>query len=193
MFQKSSHKAVMHALCSGTEFEYLGKFFIAKIHVQHTIEVWVLHRIHEAHKLSVHFLDIVSRYGQIIRRIIFSLIYPAHTLDVQLQRSGKGYDVPHDLHVIQIVKIIDTVGIWVPYLSVQYSRFILQNHIVVRFSVLGHGRLSVLAQIDTGDSLPVSKIFDIFHRLSPFLTLFIIAIHKKPALLIIQKHRLFCK
>ena len=194
MFQKSSHKAVMHALCSGTEFEYLGKFFVAEIHIQHTIEIRILHRIHKAHKLSVHFLDIVGRYRQIIRGIIFSFVHPAHTLDIQLQCSGKGYDISHYLHVIHIVKIIDTVGIGIPDFSVQHSRFILQDHIVVGFSVLGHGRLSVFAQIDTGDTLPVPEIFDIFHRLFLFS---LSSLHYNTnhgfTQTMIQKHRLFCK
>ena len=173
MLQQPPDKSVVDALRSRTAFKPLDKSLVLHIiPFEKRRQIRVLHTLHIRKQLLVHLFHIIFAGGQIICRVILALSSPAHPLDGHLQRSRKAGHIAHHFYVIQDVEFIDPKGVRLPDLAIDRPCLVLQNHIFIRFAILGHGRLPEFTQINPRNSRSLMQFPDIFHNTSP-LSLYI--------------------
>ena len=122
-----------------------------------------LHLIGVAHQFLIHFFYIPLADRQVIRRIVLALPGLSDTLYVQLQRALKAGGIRHNINIVHRFKIIDPLRIGIPDLGVHRACLILQNQVFVCFSIFCNRRLTLLAQIDTGNALAFPDSLNIFH------------------------------
>ena len=164
MLQKTAYKSVMHGFCRTAEFECLYKFLVFHEKTFEQLgQVRILYLCHKSKQLLIHFIDILAAHWQIVHRIVLALSCFSDTLDIQLHLSLKTGYIRYNIYIIQIGKIINTLGIGIPDLGICRSCLILQNYILIGFSRLSHRTLTIFTQINSGDTLALAETFNIFH------------------------------
>ena len=169
VLQKAAHKAVVDGLGGGGHAEGADEFLVLHEEAfQQFFQKAVFRAADEAEKLLVHAVDAFAADGEVVGGVVFALTADADAFYIDLERALEADHVAVHLYVIHGVKFGDARVVGIPDLGVDGSGLILQDHIFIGFSVLGHGGLLVLAQINVKHPVAFFIVSDIFHRPSPF-------------------------
>ena len=134
MFQKTAHKSMMNALCRRMFFKAFNKSGIFyKKAFQKRLKIRILNTGNITGQLLHHRINRKTACRQVIPDIVFLLLSPADTADIDLQRPLKARDLTVNLNKIQRFKMFNPV-IQFPYFGIHCACFILKNHRIIAFT-----------------------------------------------------------
>ena len=165
MLDQPSQVIVMYAFRGGVLFKLADKRCIFQEKGAQKLRISLVFDLMDALKqLLVKFFHILGCLGDIVREHIF--LRPTHTqtVNVGLQLALIGRDLRIDLHDLILVEIVD-LGIQIPDLRVQCSRFILQCYVKIVFPGFCDHFLLVFAEIMLNDMFSLTQCLDISHSL----------------------------
>ena len=148
MLQQAAHKSMMNGFGRGGLFECVDKSRILyKKHLQQFPQAVIFDGTDIFQDLRVHLVNVLVGDRQIILRPVFPVPALAQPADIQLEPSLERSDIPDDMDIIQLFKIIDAHAAGLPDLGVQGSCLVLQNQGIIGLAVPGHQCLLFPAEV----------------------------------------------
>ena len=116
--------------------------------------------------MFVHVVDVFGAYGEVVGRVVFSLLAKADSFYADLEGTLEAVYVAVYFDVVQGIEFGNAGAVGIPYFGVNGSGFILEDYVVVGFAVFGDSRLFMFTEVNVKYSVAFFVVLNVFHVFS---------------------------